>query len=155
MKKTTKTDAAKSAKAATPATPAPSPVTKTKAKSASAKTAKTSMSSSVATASTPPIPVETAVPAASESAPVPLSTTIVAQVDVGFGNSLYIRGEGPGLSWEKGITLECVADDKWSIELEETTKPIVYKFLLNDQTWCKGDDHVAQPGTTVTVSPVF
>ena len=155
MKKTTKTDAAKTAKAATPAKPAPSPATKSKAKPAAAKLESASASSSVATASAPPIPMATPKPAASELAPVPLATTVVAQVDVGFGNSLYIRGEGPGLSWEKGISLECVADDKWSIELEETTKPIVYKFLLNDQTWCKGDDHVAQPGTTVTVSPVF
>ena len=155
MKKTTKTDAAKSAKAATPATPAPSPATKTKAKSTPTKSAPTSAGSSTATTSTPPIPVVKPVPARTENAPVPLSTTIVAQVDVGFGNSLYIRGEGPGLSWEKGLSLECVADDKWSIELDESTKPIVYKFLLNDQTWCKGDDHIAQPGTTATVSPVF
>jgi hypothetical protein len=155
MKKTTKTDAAKSAKAATPAKPAPSPATKSKAKSAAAQSQPATGSSSVATASTPPIPAVPVEPAKSENAPVPLATTIVAQVDVGFGNSLFIRGEGPGLSWEKGISLECVADDKWSIELEETTKPIVYKFLLNDQTWCKGEDHVAQPGTTVTVSPVF
>ncbi len=154
MKKTTKTDAAKPAKAATPAKPAPSPAIK-KTKSTASKTAPISSSSTVATASTPPIPVDTLTPAASENAPVALSTTIVAQVDVGFGNALYIRGEGPGLSWEKGVSLECVADDKWSIALEETTKPIVYKFLLNDQTWCKGDDHVAQPGTTATVSPVF
>ena len=155
MKKTTKTDAAKPAKAATPAKPAPSPATKTTAKSAAAKSAKVSASNGVATASTPPIPVEKPAPAKSENAPVPLSTTIVAQVDVGFGNALYIRGEGPGLSWEKGVSLECVADDKWSIELDESTKPIVYKFLLNDLTWCKGEDHVAQPGTTVTVSPIF
>jgi len=151
MKKTTKTDAAKPAKAATPAKPAPSPATQTTTKPMAAKSTKVSAKS----ASTPPIPVEKRAPAASESAPVPLSTTIVAQVDVGFGNSLFIRGEGPGLSWEKGLTLECVADDKWSIELDESTKPIVFKFLLNDLTWCKGEDHVAQPGSTVTVSPVF
>jgi hypothetical protein len=86
---------------------------------------------------------------------VPQTTVVVAQIDVGFGNTLYIRGEGPGLSWEKGIPLDCVADDKWSHSIPETSKPIVFKFLINDQTWCKGDDFVAQPGTTVTVSPVF
>jgi hypothetical protein len=29
-------------------------------------------------------------------------TTIEAKIDVGFGNNLFVRGEGPGLSWEKG-----------------------------------------------------
>lgn len=80
---------------------------------------------------------------------------MVAQIDVGFGNTLYIRGEGPGLSWEKGVPLDCVADDKWSVSLAETSKPVVFKFLINDQTWCTGDDYVARPGTTLTVTPIF
>jgi hypothetical protein len=148
MKKTNKSDAVKSAQPATPATPAPSPVKKSKATEA----AKTAVAKTSQSAAANPARGRFA---ASETAPVPLSTTIVAQVDVGFGNTLYVRGDGPGLSWEKGLALDCVADDKWSLALEESAKPIVYKFLLNDQTWCKGEDHVAQPGTTVTVSPVF
>src|SRR5688572_5617630 len=32
----------------------------------------------------------------------PVVTTITARVDVGFGNALFLRGEGAGLSWNKG-----------------------------------------------------
>ncbi len=86
---------------------------------------------------------------------VPFSTKIVASVDVGFGNSLYIRGEGPGLSWENGVLMECVADDRWVINLPESSQAVVYKVLLNDLTWCAGDDFIAQPGTEVVVTPTF
>src|SRR5579872_5239985 len=34
--------------------------------------------------------------------------TIEAKIDVGFGNTLYLRGEGPGLSWTQGVPLTCV-----------------------------------------------
>jgi len=149
MKKTTKPDAAKAAKNATPATPAPSPAKK-EAAPAKAKVTKTVLASSSA-----PVPTPAATPVVKEVAAIPLSTTIVVQLDVGFGNTLYVRGEGPGLSWEKGVPLDCVADDKWSISLAETSKPVVFKFLINDQTWCTGDDYIVQPGTTVAVSPVF
>jgi hypothetical protein len=158
MKKSTKSDAAKPAKATTPAQPAPSPAYKAKTPS-KPKAAKTDTTPAKVTAGTAPS-VSTDVAAASAplvktSPVVPQTTVVVAQIDVGFGNTLYIRGEGPGLSWEKGVALDCVADDRWSHTVPETSKPIVFKFLINDQTWCKGDDFVAQPGSTVTVSPIF
>lgn len=149
MKKTTKPEAVKAAKSATPATPAPSPVKKEKA-AAKPKVIKSVTSPAVNTDVAP-----ATAPLVKEIAITPVATTVVAQIDVGFGNTLYLRGEGPGLSWEKGVPLDCVADDKWSISLAETSKPIVFKFLINDLTWCKGDDFVAQPGTTLTTTPVF
>src|SRR5688572_26629050 len=63
-------------------------------------------------------------------APTRLVTTITALIDVGYGNTLFIRGEGPGLNWEKGIPLDIVADDKWTITLPESVQPVVFKFLL-------------------------
>lgn len=83
------------------------------------------------------------------------ATTLAAKIDVGFGNTLYIRGEGPGLSWDEGVPMDCVADDKWSISIGDTAKPVVFKFLLNDLTWCAGDDYVAQPGSSVVLVPKF
>ncbi len=84
-----------------------------------------------------------------------VTTTIVAAIDVGFGNHLTLRGTGPGLSWESGVPLECVADDRWAITLPETAQPIVCKFLLNDTTWCAGEDYTVLPGSSVVLSPVF
>jgi hypothetical protein len=83
------------------------------------------------------------------------TTTIVAAIDVGFGNSLSLRGEGAGLSWEKGTLMECVSGDVWSISLAETAHPIVCKFLINDQVWCTGDDYTVLPGSSVVLSPTF
>ena len=87
--------------------------------------------------------------------PAPVTTTIVAAVDVGFGNRLTLRGAGPGLSWDAGLPLECVADDRWSITLPETSQPIVCKFLLNDAEWSAGDDYTVLPGASVVLSPTF
>jgi hypothetical protein len=82
-------------------------------------------------------------------------TTITANVDVGFGNALTLRGEGAGLSWEKGIPMACVADDRWTLTLGESVRPIVFKFLINDQTWSSGEDYTVVPGSTVTLRPTF
>ena len=82
-------------------------------------------------------------------------TTINAQIDVGFGNALYIRGEGPGLSWDKGLVMDCVADDQWIITISDATVPVVFKFLLNDITWCVGNDYVVEAGGSGSLVPVF
>ena len=83
------------------------------------------------------------------------STKITAQIDVGFGNTLYIRGEGPGLSWDRGLAMDCVGDDEWTITLSDAAVPVVFKFLLNDITWCVGNDFVVEPGGTTVTVPSF
>jgi hypothetical protein len=83
------------------------------------------------------------------------STKITAQFDVGFGNTLYIRGEGPGLSWDRGLAMDCVADDEWTITLSDAAMPVVFKLLLNDITWCVGNDFVVEPGGSTVTVPSF
>ena len=84
-----------------------------------------------------------------------VATTIVAQIDIGFGNILYVRGSGGGLSWDQGLPMENATADQWKITLGKTTKPLTYKFLVNDLTWSAGEDYVIEPGTTVTLVPSF
>jgi hypothetical protein len=105
----------------------------------------------------PPNRIEApAVPSPAPRAPaVPVATVITAKIDVGFGNSVYLRGEGPGLSWNSGLLLNNVASDEWTISLFGAKKPVVFKFLLNDATWNLGEDYVAPPGAKVTVRPEF
>lgn len=73
---------------------------------------------------------------------------------MGFGNSLYLRGEGQGLSWNQGIPLACVGSLtwKWSGPAAEKLK---FKLLLNDSIWSKGEDLVVGPGEKVEVAPAF
>jgi hypothetical protein len=99
-----------------------------------------------------PKPVVVVKPA-KKSGPQP--TVIEANIDVGFGNTLYLRGEGPGLSWDRGQTLDCLKDDLWSYTIEAAARPIVFKFLINDETWCTGDDYVVEPGNKITLVPTF
>ena len=85
----------------------------------------------------------------------PAATVITAQIDVGFGNTLFIRGDGPGLNWEKGVPLGCTAVDRWTVSLLVTNRPVVFKFLLNDEIWSKGDDYIVKPGSNTTLTPEF
>jgi hypothetical protein len=81
--------------------------------------------------------------------------TIVAKVDVGFGNSVSIRGDEPFLHWSKGIALGSIAGDKWEIVLTGIDRPFQFKFLRNDQAWSTGDNYTASPGDTLTITPGF
>lgn len=87
--------------------------------------------------------------------PAPVQTKIVARGDVGFGNALYVRGDGPGLNWNQGVRMECTASDQWELVLGESSRPVAFKVLLNDTTWCSGPDSVVASGSTATVLPEF
>jgi hypothetical protein len=85
----------------------------------------------------------------------PVVTTITACIDIGFGNSLYIRGEGPGLSWDKGVPMSCVGPDQWQVVLGESARPYLVKFLVNDLTWSTGPDYTVPSGVNLTLAPQF
>ena len=81
-------------------------------------------------------------------------TTIEAKIDVGFGNNLFLRGQGAGLSWDRGIPLTCVDGKTWQWSAKANDK-LTFKLLLNDTVWAKGADMVAVPGQKVEVAPAF
>lgn len=86
--------------------------------------------------------------------PLP-STKIAARIDIGFGNTLFIRGEGPGLSWDRGVSMDCATDDLWIITLPASDSEVVFKFLVNDLTWSAGEDYIAVSGASVELVPEF
>ena len=81
-------------------------------------------------------------------------TVIEAKIDVGFGNNLYVRGQGAGLSWERGTPLTCVGPDTWRWAVEATDR-LKFKLLLNDRVWASGEDVVVPPGKQVELKPAF
>lgn len=87
--------------------------------------------------------------------PAPAKTTIVARIDIGFGNSLQVRGEGPGLSWDAGVAMTPVEADYWSYTITGATAPVIFKLLVNDLTWSTGEDFVVAPGETLELVPSF
>ncbi|MBL9213793.1 MAG: hypothetical protein JNL92_25240 [Opitutaceae bacterium] len=160
-----------SKKTTTKSTKSPAPATKPAAKKAPA----TTKVKAVPVAAPAPAPVAKAAPApapvvkaaaVTKAAPValpavkpvassPVVTTISARIDIGFGNTLYLRGEGPGLSWDRGVAMECVADDLWRITLAESARAYTFKFLVNDLSWSVGPDYSVACGASVTLTPEF
>lgn len=104
---------------------------------------------------TPPEPVAVSAPGAAASDPTPLLTVVAARVDIGFGNHLFLRGTGPGLSWDTGVPMTNVGSDLWSIDLLGARGPIFCKFLINDEKWSAGPDYVIEPGAQLEVTPLF
>ncbi len=92
--------------------------------------------------------------AATESATA-TETVIIARADVGFGNELFLRGNGPGLSWDRGILLACTDSDCWSWRSTDAKVPFEFKILLNDEQWSTGENWPISPGEKKEVAPEF
>jgi hypothetical protein len=96
------------------------------------------------------------VPAAAAATEASTSLTVVAaRVDIGFGNILYVRGTGPGLSWDAGTPMINAGSDLWTIDLIGARGPVYCKFLINDEKWSAGPDYVIEPGAQLEVTPLF
>ncbi|MDD3181052.1 MAG: hypothetical protein PHQ04_12005 [Opitutaceae bacterium] len=105
----------------------------------------------------PTKPLKAAIPSKKQAAAPaqPPTTFISAKVDIGFGNTLFVRGDAPGLFWDKGTPMECVTADLWTIAIQGATKPVVFKFLVNDIQWSSGEDYAIAPGQSATLTPAF
>lgn len=171
MKKTTSKPAAKSSAPATkaastakasavkaPIVKAPVPVKKAASAVKPAKPAVKLAKPAVKTKTAAPVaaaPVAAAAPAVKPVPTKPVVTTVTAQIDIGFGNALFLRGEGAGLNWDTGLLMTCVNDHQWSVVLGESARPIVFKFLVNDLSWSAGEDYSVAAGSSVTLVPTF
>jgi hypothetical protein len=94
-------------------------------------------------------------PAKNKAVAEPPATFISAQIDIGFGNHLTLRGEGPGLSWDRGLVMDNVGQNLWTASVKGATQPVVFKVLVNDLTWNTGNDYAVEPGQSITVYPSF
>lgn len=137
-------------------------VKKTPAKKAPAKKAATKKASPAkpATPGTPVAPVAPVAPAKKAPAKKAVTkkvekTSIIARVDVGFGNSLYVRGQGAGLSWDQGVLLDNVSPYEWTFSSTQAKGDITFKFLINDEVWADGENLTVAAGGTSISSPVF
>ncbi len=92
---------------------------------------------------------------AKKAAPRKAMTTVIAEIDAGFGNGVFLRGSGAGLSWDKGTLMENVSPTEWVWRSEALTAPLEFKLLLNDDSWSAGPNGEVAPGGTIVVSPRF
>lgn len=83
------------------------------------------------------------------------TTRVVVKYDVGFGNSLFIRGKGANLSWDKGIPMQNTQNDEWVWETEAPFLTGEFKVLINDAQYEIGENHILKRGSQVQYSPNF
>jgi hypothetical protein len=127
-----------------------------KAAKTPAPASKTASTAKVATATVPAAALAAKrSPTVSAVKPKPDVTTITARIDTGFGNALYVRGDGPGLSWDNGVPMTCISSDEWQLTLPESSRAINFKVLINDTTWSNGTDFTVAAGDRVTITPAF
>jgi hypothetical protein len=84
------------------------------------------------------------------------ATRLLVTAYIGIGNRLFIRGDGPGLSWDKGVPLQFVSIGKWRWESADATGPVRYKLYKNDAVECTalGEQQV-DPGQQQEVAAAF
>jgi hypothetical protein len=69
------------------------------------------------------------------------ATRLLVTAYIGIGNRLFIRGDGPGLSWDKGVPLQFVSIGKWRWETSDATGPVLFKLYKNDEIECTALGH--------------
>ncbi|MGA1204468.1 MAG: hypothetical protein ACO3ZW_01465 [Opitutales bacterium] len=86
---------------------------------------------------------------------VAIVTTVIAKVDAGFGNEVYIRGNSSGLTWDAGEVMVNQSADEWAWTSTAVTSELEFKVLINDTVWSVGPNGVVFPGATVVFEPGF
>ena len=98
--------------------------------------------------SSPPAPVEAST--TSDGA-----TRLLVTAYIGIGNKLFIRGDGPGLSWDKGVAMQFVSIGKWGWASHDVTAPIACKLYKNDETAALSGEIFLEPGKHVELTALF
>jgi len=104
---------------------------------------------------------EAPAPAAEPEVPEPAvssdgATRLVVTAYIGIGNRLFIRGDGPGLSWDKGIPLTFVSIGKWRWDTNDATAAVRFKLYKNDDTECTAlGERSVEPGAQQELTASF
>jgi hypothetical protein len=83
------------------------------------------------------------------------TTTLVATAFIGASNKLFLRGEGPGLSWDEGVPMRFVEIGKWSWTTTDATGPIQIQLFKNDEEGDRAGVLTLEPGQRLDVRPDF
>jgi hypothetical protein len=65
------------------------------------------------------------------------TTRLMVTAYIGIGNRIFIRGEGPGLSWDEGVPLEFVSIGKWRWQTLTAPETVRFKLYKNDREECR------------------
>lgn len=84
-------------------------------------------------------------------------TKVVAHYDVGYGNSMSIRGDTSPLNWNNGIQMTNSGSDTWVWETTAIPKGQKFecKVLINDSNWATNSNWWVYGGDTIDIYPNF
>jgi hypothetical protein len=108
-----------------------------------------------------PAPAAAALPLAAPEVSEPAvsadgATRLLVTAYIGIGNRLFIRGDGPGLSWEKGVPLTFVSIGKWRWETNDASGPVSFKLYKNDDAECSAlGRRTVEPGAQQELTASF
>ena len=83
------------------------------------------------------------------------TTTVVANVMIGIGNKPYLRGEGPGLSWDEGVAMNFIEIGKWAWSPPRKNASLTVQVYRNDQDPDQGGKVEIRPGEKIEITPEF
>jgi chemotaxis protein histidine kinase CheA len=83
------------------------------------------------------------------------ATRLLATAYIGIGNKLFIRGDGPGLSWDTGVPMQFVSIGKWGWATHDATAPIRAKLYKNDETAALSGEITLEPNRHTEVTALF
>ena len=83
------------------------------------------------------------------------ATRLLATAYIGIGNKLFIRGDGPGLSWDHGVPMQFVSIGKWGWFTHEAGGPVRIKLYKNDEHAALSGEVTLEPGRHTEVTALF
>jgi uncharacterized protein YoxC len=162
--------AEKAGAAEAPAAAEPAPVPNSEPVAAPAPRKRSPRKPPQATAEAPPAPDLLLEPTAPDEAVSPQpapevpepavsadgATRLVVTAYIGIGNRLFIRGEGPGLSWERGVPLTFVSIGKWRWDTNDASEAVRFRLYKNDEIECTAlGERTVEPGAQQDLTASF
>ena len=80
---------------------------------------------------------------------------VVAKFIRGIDNDIFIRGEGPGLSWDEGVPMDFLELGKSSWSPSDKSVAMVIQLFKNDEEPDANGKVELEPGEKVEISPDF
>ncbi|MBT7650655.1 MAG: hypothetical protein HN553_06745 [Opitutae bacterium] len=83
------------------------------------------------------------------------TTSVIANVMIGIGNKPFLRGEGPGLSWDEGVPMNFIEIGKWSWSPPRKNASLTVQLYRNDEDPDQSGKIEVKAGDKVEINPDF
>ena len=83
------------------------------------------------------------------------TTSVIANVMIGIGNKPFLRGEGPGLSWDEGVPMNFIEIGKWSWSPPRKNASLTVQLYRNDEDPDQNGKIEVKAGDKIEINPDF